>query len=154
MHPARSHRPAIAAPAALSLVLASLLLLLAAPPVRAKKIVVPVTRAFLEGWVAFDDDKGMRLRVGPVDVGGKAAICGVWWTDGKVALYRELGRKVLRKYQWQLAGRPVHVNTSRFLRVDTKGEAVRAGCHVTDIPWHRGIEKSFAGHLSPGMITY
>ncbi len=148
MHPVK------AVSAILSLSLAAGLLLSTTPPALAKKIVVPVTRAFSEGWVAFDDDKGVWLRVGPVRVGDKAAICGVWWTDGKVALYRELGRKVLRQFQWRLAGRPVHVNTSRFLRVDTKGEAMKAGCHVTDIPWRRGIERSFAGRLAPGMITY
>lgn len=141
-------------PRLLSLGLAAGLLLSATPAVHAKKTVVPVTQAFSEGWVAFDGDKGMRMRVGPVNVGGKAAVCGVWWTDGKVALYRDLGRKVLRKFDWRLAGRPVHVNTSRFLRVDGKEEARKAGCHVTDIPWRRGLEKSFSARLSSGMITY
>ena len=113
-----------------------LALLLFGTPVAAAD--VPIDDRFVQFGARFQDNSTVIVMASPRNVGGKLAICGVYWTTGgSPRVMREIGPAYVKQLEFAIGDKALPKKNWRFSRIRNSGDPTGqpARCTVLNVAW-------------------
>ncbi|MCR9085625.1 MAG: hypothetical protein NXH97_02645 [Rhodobacteraceae bacterium] len=113
-----------------------LFLLLLGTPAAATE--VPIDNRFFQFGARFQDNSSVMVLASPRNVGGKLAICGVYWTTGGTPrVMREIGPAYVKQLEFAIGDTALPKKNWRFSRIRNSGDPTGqpARCTVLNVAW-------------------
>jgi hypothetical protein len=85
------------------------------------------------------------IYAGVREIGGKTGVCGVIWFEGATSTTKTIERQFTEKMSFSIAGQPIRVSTSDFMRYNSREEVEKAGiarCFKSNRAWDPAYAKT------------